>query len=273
MTDSVQINPLERAPGVSGAHSSFILNAPVTFHGSHHGMRGTRHASVVRLLLLILFACVAVPVSAGQAARPCRVLDPDLQECYRGECRDGWAHGRGEASGRADYAGEFSHGRKQGRGRLRLANGDIYTGAFRDDQPHGPGTYLWQSDAAQRGNHYVGEFRAGKRDGFGVLLTATGDRYEGQWHDDVRAGQTATEIQFQRQYQALSQTIEAGAIVCRRYPQGIGGEQDVKGSVVEKHGGLLTIRPERPRGTQVDPAQALPALLVDEGIMAWRPCL
>lgn len=214
---------------------------------------------------------LAMAASAAQAAPPCRVLDPDLQARYEGECVDGWAHGRGEASGVAEYAGAFRHGRKHGKGRLRMGNGDVYTGEFRDDQPEGLGAYLWQGDPAQRGNRYVGEFHLGKREGRGVLLTAAGDRYEGRWLADVRAGQTASEIQFQRRYQALGQAIGRGDTVCRDYPVGIAGRATLEGTVLEKHGGLLTIRPARWSGDTA-PGMPVPGSLANEGIMAWRPC-
>lgn len=67
----------------------------------------------------------------------CRVLDPDLQTGYSGGCRDGFADGIGEAWGLARYQGEFRAGRKHGVGAKTWADGDQYSGEWKDDEPVG----------------------------------------------------------------------------------------------------------------------------------------
>ncbi len=197
------------------------------------------------------------------------VLDPELQVHYQGECRDGLAHGQGEAYGLASYVGGFHLGRKQGQGLWRRANGDVYQGNFQNDLPDGMGSYLWQGDPIQRGNRYVGGFLQGKRHGYGVLLTPAGDRYEGPWADDARSGQTATEIQFQRHYEAMNKVMAAGSTVCRDMTYGIGGVASVRGSVLDNRHGLLTIRV-----TSISPdVPGLPEILADQTLLAWSPCL
>lgn len=210
---------------------------------------------------------LASPVHADGTGAHCQVRDPDLRGSYRGDCRDGWAHGRGEAQGQASYTGEFRDGYMHGWGRWRQANGDQYVGHFADGLPHGGGTYRWEANPALRGNRYAGEFRHGKRHGQGVLLTAAGDRYEGVWKDDARAGPTATEIQFQWQYDVMSRAIEPGSTVCRDMAFGIGAVVTVKGTVQTKRGGLLTIRVDPGHG-----ALALPEVLKNQGVMAWTLC-
>ena len=39
------------------------------------------------------------------------------------------------------------------------------------------------------GSSYIGSWRAGKRQGQGRCLYASGDQYEGDWEEDVRDGQ------------------------------------------------------------------------------------
>lgn len=101
---------------------------------------------------------------------------------------------------------------------------ESYYGQWRDDKPHGEGTYLWQvllpgtaeaakmqatqsgrpsvSAAAAQGdlsivelapqmhgiNRYVGQFEKGLRQGHGTFYYADGARYEGQWVANQKHG-------------------------------------------------------------------------------------
>jgi hypothetical protein len=231
-----------------------------------------RIASVLALASLAL-GFPAAHAESNPSSSACRVLDGALQVGYRGGCRNGLAQGEGRAEGQtAVYEGSFHAGRKQGWGRWQLPNGDLYAGDFDADLPHGKGLYLWRGESGEQGNRYSGEFRAGKKHGQGVLLTAQGDRYEGRWIEDARGGQSATEIQFQRRYQAQSRAIETGGCVCREYQVGIGGSALRCGTVEARNGGMLTIRldPQQAESLNADPM--LPALMQDESLMAWQPC-
>lgn len=105
------------------------------------------------------------------------------------------------------------------------AERESYHGQWRDDRPHGEGTYLWQvllpgtveaarAQAAQAGrlssvtaaasrgdlplaqlaphlhgiNRYVGQFERGLRQGVGTFFYADGARYEGQWAANQKHG-------------------------------------------------------------------------------------
>ncbi len=230
------------------------------------------HAQVAGLFVcgLLFFSqpCVA-STAPDMAPGHCRVFDEQLRDDYRGGCRNGLAHGKGSATGKAFYEGNFRAGLKEGTGRWILPNGDLYTGEFKLDLPHGKGYYEWRSDSLQRGNRYLGEFSFGKKQGYGVLLTADGDRYEGRWQDDARVGQTATEIQFQRRYRAQFEAIQPGGVVCRDYPFGIGGTLHVQGRVEDRRGGLLKIKLSQTHRQEL----ALPEMIDNESIMEWLPCL
>jgi hypothetical protein len=224
----------------------------------------------------VLLACALLQIvqpsfayaEADLASMKCRVSDIDLQGDYRGACKNGLADGKGSASGNAFYEGGFREGRKHGRGRWMLPNGDFYTGEFNLDLPHGAGLYQWRGDSSQKGNRYLGDFHFGKKHGYGVLVTADGDRYEGLWKDDARGGQTATEIQFQRRYLAQTQAIQVGGRVCRDHPFGIGSTLMISGKVEAVRGSQLRI--------SLDPMHrrelGLPEIIDDESIMDWLPC-
>ncbi len=93
----------------------------------------------------------------------CKVLMPKISGTYVGECRKGFAHGKGVATGI-----------------------DRYEGQFRQGLPNGDGTYTWSD-----GNVYTGEWSKGVKEGQGKMtyLTARGDSVvEGFWKGDTYAG-------------------------------------------------------------------------------------
>ncbi|RWR78604.1 phosphatidylinositol 4-phosphate 5-kinase 1-like protein [Cinnamomum micranthum f. kanehirae] len=87
-----------------------------------------------------------------------------------------------------------------------LPNGDLYTGTFAGNAPHGAGKYLWKDGcmyegewrkgkAAGRGKFswpsgatYEGEFKAGRMDGYGTFTGSDGDTYTGSWSSDRKHG-------------------------------------------------------------------------------------
>ena len=81
----------------------------------------------------------------------CKVLAPNLNKEYKGECKKGLAHGQGQAWG----------------------DDDTYQGYFKKGYPHGKGTYTWKD-----GSTYTGEFSKGKMDGEGELtiVDASGNK-------------------------------------------------------------------------------------------------
>ena len=81
----------------------------------------------------------------------CKVKLEALNATYKGECKKGFANGRGKASGKAD----------------------MYLGSFKKGLPHGFGVYTWGN-----GSTYKGNFSKGKMDGQGVLILKRGDDTE-----------------------------------------------------------------------------------------------
>ena len=76
---------------------------------------------------------------------------------------------------------------------IKLANGSVYDGELNEKgQPHGKG-YLKSPSPTGSGRHdyYEGEFKNGKKDGFGYMdyeLNGYVAEYEGEWKDDKRCG-------------------------------------------------------------------------------------
>ncbi|KAL8162398.1 hypothetical protein V2J09_013887 [Rumex salicifolius] len=88
----------------------------------------------------------------------------------------------------------------------RLPNGDLYTGDFLGNVPHGSGKYLWSDGCMYEGEWkkgrangkgrfswpsgatYEGEFRSGRMEGSGTFTGSDGDTYKGSWIADKKHG-------------------------------------------------------------------------------------
>ncbi|MFA6126793.1 MAG: hypothetical protein WC699_05775 [Bacteroidales bacterium] len=110
------------------------------------------------LLFLLVFAPL---IAAGQ--QNCKVLLPALDSVYVGKCKNGLAHGSGEAWGRFHYTGKFADGFPQGSGIAEYRDGTVFTGYWEKGLRQGKGTlrikqngvftektYLWAGDSIQK---------------------------------------------------------------------------------------------------------------------------
>jgi hypothetical protein len=86
--------------------------------------------------LLILFL-LPVYVSSQEE---CKVLLKELDSVYIGACKNGLAHGQGEAWGDFHYFGKFSKGLPHGEGMAEYPNGTVYNGFWKKGLRHGKGT-------------------------------------------------------------------------------------------------------------------------------------
>jgi hypothetical protein len=111
----------------------------------------------------LLFISISLMISGllhGQF--DCKVMVPELQGQYNGECKKGLADGEGSAKGT-----------------------DTYTGTFRKGYPHGYGVYFYSD-----GSSYIGTFKKGLRDGYGLLndmSSGTRVMHYGLWVSDKLA--------------------------------------------------------------------------------------
>jgi hypothetical protein len=109
------------------------------------------------LFLAVLFPLFLI------AQQPCRVLLPDLDSIYVGKCKNGLAHGTGEAWGHFYYTGKFAAGYPQGQGRAEYPDGSVYIGFWEKGLRQGKGTlivvengkevkrtWMWDQDIRQK---------------------------------------------------------------------------------------------------------------------------
>ncbi len=66
------------------------------------------------------------------------------------------------------------------------------------------------------GSKYVGGWQAGKRDGQGRCMYASGDQYEGQWEEDVRHGQGGCIFASGDKYKGTHAFVFSNSSVCLR---------------------------------------------------------
>lgn len=112
---------------------------------------------------------------------------------YWGEWNDdGKYHGCGitaHSDGRTRYRGQWDQGSACGYGTADEPNS--YTGEWDRGLPNGYGSAKWrglQDDASDIDGTYRGMFRDGGAHGYGSVVYANGDRYEGEWKRGARDG-------------------------------------------------------------------------------------
>lgn len=99
------------------------------------------------------------------------------------------------------YVGEMKDGKKHGRGKLVLRNGDVYIGSWRDGRKSGQGIYIysngikyngqWKDDIMEgsgsfvfpKTGSYYGDIKNGQMTGYGLFKYHDGSVYEGGWKD------------------------------------------------------------------------------------------
>jgi hypothetical protein len=117
------------------------------------------------MILLTIGGIYFKPISAQQTNN-CKVDLPELSGTYIGDCKNGYAQGKGEAKGIHRYVGQFKYGLPNGQGTYYYSDSAYHVGNFQDGIKEGKGT-----------TYYL---RAGKPDSL----------VKGFWSADVYRGKT-----------------------------------------------------------------------------------
>jgi hypothetical protein len=94
--------------------------------------------NLIRATFFFIFA-FCNSASAQDNPQSCKVELFQLQGKYTGECKDGLAHGKGEAIGLHHYTGSFKKGLPYGKGNYYYSDSVFYTGNFQDGIKEGKG--------------------------------------------------------------------------------------------------------------------------------------
>jgi serine/threonine protein phosphatase PrpC len=104
------------------------------------------------------------------------------------------------------YKGDWTHGRRNGRGVQTWANHFVYDGEWKEGQQHGQGVFLGRlkdkDDNVHRssgrcrtkelywfaGQKYNGTWHEDQRHGHGIAVWTDGETYDGAWKRDLRHG-------------------------------------------------------------------------------------
>ncbi|MGB8491254.1 MAG: hypothetical protein WCE64_09355 [Bacteroidales bacterium] len=98
-------------------------------------------------IFVVLILCSLLSLSSAQTS--CRVLKPQIDGSYTGECRNGLAEGKGEATGVDFYKGDFVKGLPDGKGVYIWKNGATYDGQWKKGLRDGTGTYSHKTDGGK----------------------------------------------------------------------------------------------------------------------------
>ena len=86
--------------------------------------------------------------------------------------------------GGAKYVGEFKNDKPHGYGTFVWTNGDKYFGEWKNGKAHGNGTKTWKN-----GRKYLGDFKNDKLHGKGTLFYSDGKKYAGGFINGKRHGE------------------------------------------------------------------------------------
>ena len=108
--------------------------------------------------------CVLLMTTSNQLiAQDCKVLDPNLEGTYTGDCKNGKAAGLGKAVGKYTYEGEFKAGLPDGKGEMTDDQGILFKGNFKKGKRDGEGI-LYFKDSTLNGfwknDKYIGLYES-----------------------------------------------------------------------------------------------------------------
>ena len=158
---------------------------------------------ILPFIELAAFECLEGNCENGRGKAALTVTHPDLESSeYDGEWRNGKYHGEGKytwwlVDGRnQEYKGGWQDGEMHGRGRIWFANETRREGWWDEGKYLGKNV-CWKGDCSDGKGVYLsyflgkyeGEFKNGRKHGFGTHIQINNWKYVGEWKDDCFNGQ------------------------------------------------------------------------------------
>ena len=127
-------------------------------------------------LYLLVLAGLAVPALA-YLINDKQKTEPRVNTNSRTQDNE---QGTGTSADGDTYTGEWKDGERNGQGTMTYADGDTYTGEWKDGKRNGHGTGKYIA-----GSSYTGEWKGGKPTGQGTITYPNGTKRTGEWKDGV----------------------------------------------------------------------------------------
>lgn len=111
---------------------------------------------MIKYVLAVLFVISGSYCFAQETG--CKVKLFGISGSYSGDCKKGFAHGHGIATGIDQYEGDFFKGLPEGRGKYKWSNGSWYDGEWKSGMRNGEGKFVsgdsvisgyWKADKYQ----------------------------------------------------------------------------------------------------------------------------
>lgn len=95
---------------------------------------------------LILVFMLSVSAAHSGGIDTCKVLLKEISGTYKGDCKDGLAHGKGKAVGEDTYNGEFKNGLPDGKGKYTYKDGNMFSGHWVNGLKQGEGKFTYYAN-------------------------------------------------------------------------------------------------------------------------------
>lgn len=100
-------------------------------------------------MLISVTVFVSFNLYSQDNVKDCKVELTTLNGTYAGECKKGFAHGKGEAKGAHHYVGIFKYGLPNGKGTYYYSNSVYYTGNFQEGLKEGKGEIHYKREGME----------------------------------------------------------------------------------------------------------------------------
>lgn len=133
-------------------------------------------------LSMISFAIFSGANLYAQQNTECKVDWAPLNGSYTGDCKNGYAHGKGEAKGSQRYTGQFKNGLPNGQGTYYYTDSIYHVGNFQDGIKEGKGTTYYvrvgKPDSVVKGYWSADVYRGKSYKTYNINDMPSYDRFE-----------------------------------------------------------------------------------------------
>lgn len=120
----------------------------------------------MKLIITFCLIIINIKTTSAQTAIDCKVELTSIAGEYYGDCKKGFADGKGESKGKHRYIGFFKNGLPNGKGEYYFNDSTYYSGNFQDGIKEGKGEmhykFSGKADSVLKGYWSADEYRGTK---------------------------------------------------------------------------------------------------------------